>query len=106
MKKIELSAYTITWIEVRAKKGNVIKKDAVKLFGRYTNDYGKSCSYKHFPNKTLAQAWLNCTKSIKLEKIYDCRLFSDKQFGMCEERFGYAVPFTHKQYKEVTTIGN
>lgn len=96
-KTVTLSAYKITWVEVRPQTGRKVTTRDAKRLGVITrrNGYG----YMHFANKERALAWLSQPRN--LSKAYECRLFTDKQFGMAKEVDGYAIPFTMKQNNDV-----
>ena len=100
MDTMTLSAYRITWVEIRPLSGRkVTKADSHKMGGvciRF-NGFG----YHHFGNKERAIAWLEEQKGKTFSKGYEARIFSDKQFGMTNASDGYAVPFTKKQMAEV-----
>ena len=98
---MKLSAYKITWIEIRPTSGIATKADMKKLGIRVRDVNG--CIYNHFATKERAQEWLNNLNGLTLGKKYECRFFSDKQFGMAG--FNMQVPFTKKQLNEVTIIG-
>ncbi len=104
---LDLSAYRITWIEYRPIKGVATKKDIKKLSVMpRTNsaDMYTRCLYDHFPTREKALAHLASLKGAKLTKAYECRLFTDKQFGMRRADNGYAVPFTKKQLNDATIL--
>ena len=95
-----LSAYKITWVEVRPTTGRKVTQSDAKRLGVsvHRNGYG----YLHFGNIDRAKAWLNEPRN--LSKRYECRLFSDRQFSMASPANNYAIPFTTKQYNEVYYI--
>lgn len=99
---MNFSAYRITWVELRPATGyKMTKADANKCGAivRHNNGYG----YMHFASRERALEWLKTHHS--LSKVYECRLFTDKQFGMAQASTGYAIPFTSKQYSEVFYVG-
>ena len=100
-----LSAYKITWVEFRPEKGKAAKRDCVAIAGFSIASADKNgCYYRHFGNRERAMAFLQSFNK-KLSKRYECRLFTDKQFGMRAIENGYAVPFTTKQSEEVIILG-
>ena len=101
MTSIKLSSYKITWIEIRPINGVVTLHDS-RTFGEITPIKRKpgEALYRWFVSKQEALSFIsNWTK--KLDKTYEVRLFTDKQFGMRKESDGYKVPFTSKQLAEV-----
>ena len=106
--EIILNPYQITWIEFRPTKGIATKAD-IKLiygsrFGREA-DCRTGCFYMHFPNKALAMGYLHNLGNIahKLAKPYECRFFTDQQFGMRTWN-NPEVPITTKQRNEVIIL--
>lgn len=100
---ITLSAYQITWIEIRPTSGRKVTLSDAKKMGRvsiHRNGYG----YTHFANKERALAWLEEQSNKHYSKGYEARIFSDKQFGMAKESNGYAIPFTSQQLANVYTF--
>lgn len=108
MKRVFLSPYKIVWVEFRPKYGKATKADCNKIEGwrctYHTADLYTKCYYKYFSSKEKAIEFLqNFNK--KLSKKYECRMFTDKQFGMrCREN-DYKVPFTKKQQNTFYVIG-
>lgn len=102
--KNQISKYVVTWIELSPIKGIVTKHDR-KQFGD-TLLWGRDLKYyKHFPNKEKAINWLQ-TFDKRLNKKYNCRLFTDAQFSKSRcENGQIIVPFTTKQRNEVYVIG-
>lgn len=101
--RFNLSAYRITWIEIRPTSGRKVTIADSKRMGRVSierNGY----AYAHFANRENAMAWVSAQKNKKFSKAYEARLFSDKQFGLRKESDGYRVPFTTKQLNEVYTF--
>ena len=102
------SAYKITWIEFRPVSGKATRKDCDAFAGwrsdLHSADIHTRCYYKHFPSKEKALAYLK-NFDRKLTKRYECRIFTDKQFGMRTPETGYAVPFTAKQFEDVYVLG-
>lgn len=106
-KNRNLSPYRITWIEYRPINGVATRNDTKKLsvISRIRAvDRRTGCLYDHFPTRKKALAHLAALKGVKLTRTYECRLFTDKQFGMRRADNGYAVPFTQKQYNEVIIL--
>lgn len=99
---ITLSAYKITWVEIKATTGITTKADNAKIGGCRDLD-DKAKIYKHFPTREAALSFLKSFDK-KLNKRYECRLFSDKQFAMRNKSDNYRVPFTAKQLNEVYYI--
>lgn len=105
--KVFLSPYKIFWVEFRPEYGRATKADCNKIEGwrctYHIADRHTKCYYKHFASKEKAVDFLqNFNKT--LSKKYECRLFTDKQFGMRRQENGYKVPFTEKQRKNVYVI--
>lgn len=110
MKTLNLSSnrYRVTWVEFRPESGIATKADIRKL-DSFVPRYGSACDihtgchYKWFACKTDAVNFLQ-NFSKKLSKRYECRLFTDKQFGDRNEKDGHKVHFTKKQENEVFYI--
>lgn len=102
--KPQISKYVVTWIELKPSKGIVTKHDR-KIFGDALL-WGRDLKFfKHFRDRQSALQWLNNFDG-KLDKIYECRLFTDAQFSKSRYEDGQAViPFTTKQRNEVYYIG-
>lgn len=102
------SKYQITWIEFRPENGIATKQDINKIdrifgYSRHACDIHTGCYYKWFGSKENALEFLkNFDK--KMSKRYECRLFTDKQYGDRKESEGYKVKFTKKQESEVYYI--
>ena len=100
--------YNITWIEFRPEFGIATKADVKQIDGRvsmhrHACDIHTGCHYKWFTSKEKAVEFLqNFDK--KLSKRYECRLFTDKQFGDRNEKDNHKVAFTKKQMSEVYYI--
>lgn len=106
MKSIfELSPYEIYWVELVPSEGIVTKHDR-RLFGATLLWGIEKKHYKHFLSKREALDWLANFNSTRLDKSYECRLFTDKQFGMAKAENNFAIPFTSKQLKEVYYLKN
>lgn len=100
MKK-ELSKYVITWVEVRATKGVVTKKDQYTLRGWKFGYYKTNKKYEFFQNKESALQWIEKMQKKSFSKQYECRLFTDAQFALAKNG---EIPFTEKQLSEVFYI--
>ena len=108
------SPYKIAWIEFRATKGVVTKKDRTILTKFHLSHLSGTREYMHFPTKEKAEEYLATIQTNKLTKSYEVRIFTDKQFGMMKldvdkSRFDdskYHIPFTEAQEKEMKIIGN
>lgn len=100
----EISAYKITWIELRATDGvaSIADKNKLKKLWSISND--KTSLLKHFGCKENAIAEIERIKKISLRKQYEVRLFTDKQFGMAKCDDGYKIPFTKKQNDDMFII--
>ena len=97
--------FTSVWVEVRATKGVVTKKDEKKISNWYVFNHSKKPSiYLNFKDKYAAIKYLeNFDK--KLSKRYECRIFTDLQMSKSEIGVnGITIPFTRKQLKEVYYI--
>lgn len=107
-KDIILSRYKIWWIEFEPEKGKATKCDCNRIDGwdadYHIADVNTGCYYKYFSSKEKAIEFLQNFKK-KLTKKYNCRLFTDKQFGMRKRENNYKVPFTTKQLSQVYIIG-
>lgn len=105
MRNITLSPYKIYWVELVPSKGIVTKHDR-RLFGDTFLRGTEKKHYKCFWNKDKALDWLANFDATRLDKSYECRLFTDKQFGMAKAEDNFAIPFTSKQLKEVYYLTN
>lgn len=102
--RFHLSAYRITWIEIRPTSGRKVTIADSRRMGRIITIDRNGYAYVHFPSRENAMAWVAAQKTKKFSKAYEARLFSDKQFGLRKESDGYRVPFTTKQLNEVHTF--
>ena len=97
--------FTSVWVEVRATKGIVTKKDE-KLISNWCvlSHSKKPAIYLNFKDKDTAIKYIeNFDK--KLSKRYECRIFTDLQKSKSEVGpNGIVIPFTSKQLKEVYYI--
>ena len=96
---------TSVWVEVRATKGVVTKKDEKKISNWYVLNHSKKHAiYLNFKDKGTAIKYLeNFDKN--LSKRYECRIFTDLQMSKSEIGVnGITIPFTRKQLKEVYYI--
>lgn len=106
-----LSSYKIVWVEFRAQKGNVTKKDSkILMDSAFGDSYGKNAR-KHFASEESARKYLKEKAEAfkKLSKMYEVRLFCDKQYSMAQYsdiEKGFVIPFTKKQESEMFLIGN
>lgn len=94
--------FTSVWVEVRATKGIVTKKDEKLISNWYEiNPSKKPAIYLNFKDKATAIKYIeNFDK--KLSKYYECRIFTDLQMSKSEVcTNGLVIPFTGKQLKEV-----
>lgn len=110
--EMTLSPYRIYWVEFRAQKGRVTKKDAKILLSDVSrwSSYGKN-ALKHFASKECAYDYLKekVESFRKLSKAYEVRMLTDKQYSMakCDFKNRFInVPFTQKQESEMFVIGN
>lgn len=97
--------FTSVWVEVRATKGIVTKKDEKLISNWYVlNPSKKPAIYLNFKDKDTAIKYLeNFDK--KLSKRYECRIFTELQMSKSEVcTNGLVIPFTSKQLKEVYYI--
>lgn len=97
--------FTSVWVEVRATKGIVTKKDEKLISNWYEiNPSKKPAIYLNFKDKATAIKYLeNFDK--KLSKHYEWRIFTDMQMSKSEVcTNGLVIPFTGKQLKEVYYI--
>lgn len=104
---ITISAYKVMWVEFRAVKGIVTKKDA-KILRKNAITRQWSCGdriQEHFGNKEAALEYLRTKDFSKLSKHYEVRLCTDKQFGMGSmENRSNIINFTDKQNAEMYII--
>lgn len=108
IKHPEFSPYKVHWaIFVPVKGGCVSKKDEKTLSGHSYIAKGKEMPYyaKHFATKQDAVNFLQNFNG-GLEKKYNVRILTDKQFGMTQITIGTLpeFPFTEKQSKEIYYI--
>ena len=110
MKNVEtLSPYKIWWIEFRAQKGIVTRKDA-KIFNKYSFGGNLRNLMLHFASRTDAEKYLIEKKDDfkRLSKSYEVRMCTDKQFSMSyvdiQSRI-LRIKFTSKQNAEMIVIG-
>lgn len=97
--------FTSVWVEVRATKGIVTKKDEKLISNRCVLSHSKKPAiYLNFKDKDTAIKYLeNFDK--KLSKRYECRIFTDLQMSKSEVGTnGIVIPFTNKQLKDVYYI--
>ena len=97
--------FTSVWVEVKAQKGIVTKKDEKKISKWPVLNHSKKPSiYLNFKDKYAAIKYLeNFDK--KLSKRYECRIFTDLQMSKSELGLnGMIIPFTRTQLKEVYYI--
>lgn len=97
--------FASVWVEVKATKGIVTKRDEQVMLNRHFVRHSKKQSiYINFKDKEAAVHYLS-TFNKPLTKVYECRIFTDLQMLKCEvtER-GLSIPFTRKQLKEVYYI--
>lgn len=97
--------FTSVWVEVRATKGIVTKKDEKKISNRCVINHSKKPAiYLNFKDKDTAIKYLENFDN-KLSKRYECRVFTDMQMSKSEViSNGIVIPFTSKQLKEVYYI--
>ena len=103
-KNINLNPYKIVWIEFRPVKGFVTKHDQ-KLFGSLLFEHKMKNLYKWFTSEKQARDYLYNDFS-KLDKPYECRIFTDKQYSNALESEDYKIHFTAKQESEIVLINN
>lgn len=97
--------FTSVWVEVRATKGIVTKKDEKLISNWYViNPSQKPAIYLNFKDKATAIKYLENSDK-KLSKRYECRIFTDLQKSRSEVGTnGLLIPFTSKQLNEVYYI--
>lgn len=97
--------FTSVWVEVKAPKGIVTKRDAQVLLTRsFVEGMKKQSIYINFKGKEEALNFL-FTFNKPLTKVYECRIFTDMQMSKCEVMAkGLSIPFTKKQMDEVYYI--
>lgn len=98
-----LSKYIITWVEVYSPDGIITKSDERKL-GGYRETPSNKYMYLPFPNKAAAYGYIDRMQNAGLDKTYECRLLSDRQFELRDKNNEYKVPFTTKQQESVFFI--
>ena len=96
---------TSVWVEVKATKGIVTKRDEqVMLNQHFVGGSKKQSIYINFKDKGQALNFLT-TFNNPLTKAYECRIFTDMQMSKCEvTEKGLSIPFTKKQMNEVYYI--
>lgn len=102
----KISAYKVTWVEFRAQKGIVTKKDA-KILLKHANNMWKHGDriQEHFGNKESALEYLRTKDFSKLGKKYEVRICTDKQFSQGHyEKGSNIIEFTKKQNQEMYII--
>lgn len=110
MKKDELpnlSPYKMWWVIVSPYNGIVRKCDIMRLErfsrGGFNFHQERFCSF--FPSKEEALAFI--TANLRLSKLYEARLVTDKQFGDIRVKYLpsgaslWDIPYTSKQDAEV-----
>lgn len=97
--------FTSVWVEVKATKGIVTKRDEQVILNQHFVGGSKEQSiYINFKDKGKALNFLT-TFSEPLTKAYECRIFTDMQMSKCEvTEKGLSTPFTKKQMNEVYYI--
>lgn len=97
--------FTSVWVEVKATKGIVTKRDEqVILKQHFVGGSKKRSIYINFKDKASAEHYLS-TFNKPLTKAYECRIFTDMQMSKCEvTEKGLSIPFTKKQMNEVYYI--
>ena len=100
----EFSPYKIYWAEFTPTTGRVVTQHDQKALGAIQVWRGQKNYRRHFASKEKALEFVNKFDK-KLDKRYQVRLFTDKQFGMAKQENGYAIPYTKKQLAEVYYIG-
>lgn len=98
METTELSKYQISWVELKATKGIATKHDCEKLHAARMKN---GCIYSHFANASSAIAYIESLKDVKLDKIYECRIFTDMQFGNWDIEHEEHPAFTSMQNSNV-----
>lgn len=108
MKANNFSQFQITWVEFRATKSIVTKKDEKIITGRQPKGRNGNKLFMHFPNKQKAMSFVNenANKFKSLSKRYEVRTLTDFQFGKATNVNGeIIVDFTEKQENEMIVIG-
>lgn len=104
---ITISAYKVMWVEFRAVKGIVTKKDA-KILCKYPSEWkwrNGDRIQEHFGSKEAALEYLRTKDFSKLGKHYEVRICTDKQFSMGHmENRSNIIKFTTKQNAEMYII--
>ena len=97
--------FTSVWVEVKATKGIVTKRDEQVILNRHFVRHSKKQSiYINFKDKEAAVHYLSAFNK-PLTKVYECRTFTDMQMSKCEvTEKGLSIPFTKKQVNEVYYI--
>lgn len=97
--------FTSVWVEVKATKGIVTKRDEQAILARhFVGGSKKQSIYINFKDKEKALNFLT-TFNKPLTKVYGCRIFTDMQMSRCEVTDkGLSIPFTRKQMNEVYYI--
>lgn len=97
--------FTSVWVEVKATKGIVTKRDEQVILNRhFVGGSKKQSIYINFKDKEAAVHYLSAFNK-PLTKRYECRIFRDMQMSKCEvSEKGLLIPFTKKQMNEVFLI--
>lgn len=97
--------FTSVWVELKATKGIVTKRDEQVVLNRHFVGHSKKQSiYINFKDKGKALNFLTAFNK-PLTKAYECRIFTDLQMSKCEvTEKGLSIPFTKKQMNEVYYI--
>lgn len=97
--------FTSVWVEVKATKGIVTKRDEQVILNRHFVGGSKKRSiYINFKDKGKALNFPT-TFGKPLTKIYECRIFTDMQMSKCEvTEKGLSIPSTKKRMNEVYYI--
>lgn len=97
--------FTSVWVEVKATKGIVTKRDEQVILNKhFVGGSKKQSIYINFKDKGKALNFLTAFNK-SLTKRYECRIFTDMQMSKCEvSEKGLLIPFTKKQMDEVYYI--
>lgn len=98
------SPYIAAWVVLVPTKGCVTLHDQ-RVFNRLEKPWARRKDFwKHFANREEAEKWLT-TFSGELDHCYECRICTDKQFGMAKMKNGrIVIPFTVKQREQIYRI--
>lgn len=98
--------YTIQWIEFRAVKGIVTAHDKKQLLDVPQHPGARQTRvFRWFRTRELCLKFIERVKSMRLDKHYEVRMFTDRQFALARTGSnGAVIPFTKKQEAEMLVV--